>query len=133
MTDTRTTADVRAAADRVVDDARSAGQEIQTQVLDTVRQSQEFTLGAIRAWSDAVQSITPSLPSLPSTFPALPDNMPKPEEVVANAYDFAGRLLAAQRKFAEDVLRATAPLAAKAESAAQTESSATRKGSSASR
>jgi hypothetical protein len=29
---------------------------------------------------------------------------------VANAYDFAEQLLASQRKFAEDVLKATAPL-----------------------
>jgi hypothetical protein len=29
---------------------------------------------------------------------------------VASAYDFAEQLLASQRKFAEDVLKATAPL-----------------------
>lgn len=133
MTDTRSTADMRAAADRVVNDARSTGQEVQAQVLDTVRKSQEFTLGAIRAWSDAVQSVMPSLPSLPSTFPVRPDNLPKPEDVVANAYDFAEQLLATQRKFAEDVLRVTAPLAAKAESPARSESPATRGGSSAAR
>jgi hypothetical protein len=100
---------MRAAADRVVDDARSTGREVQ--VLDAVRMSQKFTLGAIRAWSDAAQSV---MPSLPSTFPVRPDNPPKPEDVVANAYDFAEQLLATQRKFAEDVLRATAPPAAKA-------------------
>ena len=118
MADTRSTADMRAAADRVVDDARSTGQEVQAQMLDTIRKSQEFTLGAIRTWSEAVQSIIPSLPPLPSAFPALPDNLPKPEEVVAGAYDFAEQLLATQRKFAEDVFRATAPLTAKAESPA---------------
>ena len=82
MTGTRSTADMRAAADRVVDDARSTGQEVQAQVLDTVRMSQKFTLAAIRAWSDAVQSV---MPPLPSTFPFRPDNLPKPEDVVANA------------------------------------------------
>jgi hypothetical protein len=127
MTGTRSTADMRAAADRVVDDARSTGQEVQAQVLDTVRMSQKFTLGAIRAWSDAVQ------PVMPSTFPVRPDNLPKPEDVVANAYDFAEQLLATQRKFAEDVLRATAPPAAKAESPVRSESPATRRGSSAAR
>ena len=30
--------------------------------------------------------------------------------MVADAYDFAEQLLAAQRKFAEDVLQATAPV-----------------------
>jgi hypothetical protein len=42
--------------------------------------------------------------------PPFADKLPKPEEVVANAYDFAEQLLASQRKFAEDVLKATAPL-----------------------
>jgi hypothetical protein len=37
------------------------------------------------------------------------DKLPTPSEVVADAYDFAEQLLAAQRKFAEDVLQATAP------------------------
>ena len=118
MAETRTTADMHAAAGRAVDDARSTGQEAQAQALDTIRKSQEFTLGAIRAWSEAVQSIMPSLPPLPSVFPALPDNLPKPEQVVVDAYDFAEQLLATQRKFAEEVFRATAPLAAKAESPA---------------
>ena len=40
----------------------------------------------------------------------LADKLPKPEEVVANAYDFAEQLLAGQRKFAEEMLHATAPL-----------------------
>jgi hypothetical protein len=39
----------------------------------------------------------------------LADKLPKPEEVVANAYDFAEKLLAGQRKFAEDVVKALTP------------------------
>ena len=38
------------------------------------------------------------------------DQLPKPEEVVASAYDFAEQLLASQRRFAEEVLKATSPL-----------------------
>jgi hypothetical protein len=38
------------------------------------------------------------------------DKLPKPEEVVASAYDFAEQLLASQRKFAEEVVKATASL-----------------------
>ena len=108
-------ADTRATADRVMDDARSTGRDLQAQMLDTVRKSQEVTVEAIRAWAEAVQSITPALPSV---LPALPGNMPQAEEIVANAYDFAEQLLATQRKFTEDVFRATAPLAAQAESPA---------------
>ena len=40
----------------------------------------------------------------------LADKLPKPEEVVASAYDFAEQLLASQRKFAEEVLKATSAL-----------------------
>jgi len=36
--------------------------------------------------------------------------LPEPADLVASAYDFAEQLLASQRKFAEDVLQATAPL-----------------------
>jgi hypothetical protein len=96
-------------------DARSTGRDLQAQMLDTVRKSQEVTVEAIRAWAEAVQSIMPAWPSM---LPALPGNLPQPEEIVANAYDFAEQLLTTQRQFAEDVFRATAPPAAKAGSPA---------------
>ena len=86
---------------------RTPGQQVQDDILKTVQTSQEAALDAIKAWADAVQSITPKLPVANLPFA---DKLPKPEEVVANAYDFAEQLLASQRKFAEDVLKATAPL-----------------------
>ena len=84
----------------------STPQEVQDEFLNTVRKSQETVLEAIKAWVEAVQSITPKLPSV--SVP-LADRLPKPEEVVANAYDFAEKLLAGQRKFAEDVVQALTP------------------------
>ena len=88
-------------------ETRTAGQEVQVEILNTVRKSQDAVVDAIKAWADAVQSMTPSMPmpSLPYT-----DKLPKPEEFVANAYDFAEQLLASQRKFAENVLHATTPM-----------------------
>jgi hypothetical protein len=83
------------------------GQQVQDDILKTVQTSQEAVLDAIRAWADTIQSITPKLPAVN---PPFADMLPKPEEVVANAYDFAEKLLASQRKFAEDVLKATSPL-----------------------
>jgi len=61
---------------------------------------------------ETVQSVTPKLPALPFSTQQLPFSglLPSPNEVVAGAYDFAEALLASQRKFAEDVLKATAPL-----------------------
>jgi hypothetical protein len=66
---------------------------------------------AIERWASTVQSVRPELPELPFADTLnLADKLPKPEDLVKNAYDFAEQLLASQRKFAEDVLKATAPL-----------------------
>jgi len=86
---------------------KSVGQELQGEILKTVRKSQETVVDAIQMWADAVQAIKPPLPEVSIPFSA---KLPKPSEVVAGAYDFAEQLLAAQRKFAEDVLKATTPL-----------------------
>jgi hypothetical protein len=90
-----------------MNDPRAIGHELQEQILDTIRKSQEAVTDAIRIWADAVHAITPSLP-VPQ--PPFAGKLPKPGELVANAYDFAEQLLAAQRKFAEDVMRAAAPV-----------------------
>jgi len=87
--------------------ADTSGAQPQQEFLAAVRKSQETVLEAIRIWVDAVQSITPKLPS--AQLP-LADKLPKPEQLVADAYDFAERLLASQRKFAEEVVKATAAL-----------------------
>jgi hypothetical protein len=104
-------------------DTRAVGQEVQGQILDAVRKSQETVVEAIKTWADTVQAITPSLPAVP----AMPftDKLPKPGDLVASAYDFAEQLLASQRKFAEDVLDATTPVLA-ATGATKTGHSATK-------
>jgi hypothetical protein len=85
----------------------TATQELQGEILKTVRKGQEAVVDAIQTWADAVQSIKPSMPDLNIPFT---DKLPQPAEVVATAYDFAEQLLAAQRKFAEEALAAIAPL-----------------------
>lgn len=88
-------------------DTRTTSQEVQAEILDAVRKSQEAVVDAVKRWADTIQSMTPSIP-----VPNLPyaDKLPKPEELVANAYDFAEQLLATQRSFAESVLQAAKPL-----------------------
>ena len=83
---------------------RTATQELQAQFLDSIRKSQDAVVDALRTWAEAVHSLTPSLP-----VSALPfaDKLPKPKDLVEDAFDFAAQLLAAQRKFAEDVLQVT--------------------------
>jgi len=102
-------------------DVHTATQEFQEQILDTIRKGQEAVTDATRTWAETVQAITPSLP-----IPSLPfaDQLPKPAELVSNAYDFAEQFLAAQRKFAEDVIAATAPVLSAKDSTGKTETAA---------
>jgi hypothetical protein len=87
------------------------GQDVTGEVLNTIRKSQAAIVDAIERWATTVGSIRPELPELPFTDSLnIADKLPKPQDVVRNAYDFAEQLLASQRKFAEDVLKATAPL-----------------------
>ncbi len=88
-------------------ETRNVGQEMQAEILKTVRRSQEAVIEAIRTWADTVRSITLPMPEVNVPFS---DKMPKPEELISNAYDFAEKMLANQRKFAEDVLHATEAL-----------------------
>ena len=81
--------------------------ELQEEFLNTIRKNQEDVIDAIKTWVETVQAITPKIPSVQT--PGA-DKLPKPEEVVASAYDFAEQLLTSQRRFAEDVLRATEPM-----------------------
>ena len=87
----------------------TTSQEVQAEILDAVRKSQDVVVDAVKRWADTVQSITPSIP-----VPSLPyaDKLPRPEELVASAYDFAGQMLVTQRTFAENVLQAAKPLPA---------------------
>ncbi len=87
--------------------ASNPAQDLQEEFLSTVRKSQETVIDAIKTWVETVQSITPKVPSV--QVPGA-DKLPKPEEVVASAYDFAEQLLASQRKFAEEVVKATTSL-----------------------
>ena len=87
--------------------ASTPTQDLQNEVLNTVRKSQESVIDAIKTWVETVQSISPKVPAMDMPFA---DKLPKPEEIVASAYDFAEQLLASQRKFAEEVLKATSAL-----------------------
>src|SRR6516165_722698 len=87
--------------------ASTATQDLQNEILSTVRKSQESVIDAIKTWVETIQSMTPKVPAVDLPFAG---QLPKPEEVVASAYDFAEQLLASQRKFAEEVIKATSAL-----------------------
>jgi hypothetical protein len=92
--------------------ASTPAQDMQEEFLNTIRKSQETVIDALKSWAETIQSLTPKLPAfeVPGT-----DKLPKPEELVANAYDFAEQLLHSQRQFAEEVVKATAAIMPKAE------------------
>jgi hypothetical protein len=85
----------------------STQQELQDQFLSIVRKSQEMALDAIKSMVDSIQTITPKIPTVDVPFA---DKMPKPQDIVASGYDFAEKLLTSQRKFADEVVKAAAPL-----------------------
>ena len=81
--------------------------DLQDQILSMVRKSQEIALDAIKTMVDSVQTITPKIPAVDLPFA---EKLPKPHDVVAGSYDFAEKLLTSQRKFADEVVKATASL-----------------------
>jgi hypothetical protein len=81
---------------------------VQDQVLDSVKQSQKAILELVESWSKTAQGATPAFPAA-----QLPDGVPQPAEVIANAYDFAEKLLHNQREFSEALVGAITPPAKK--------------------
>lgn len=83
----------------------------QEEVLAATRKSQEAMMAAIKTWLETVRTAAPKLPSkLPQVGLPFADKLPTPQDAVANAYHLAEQLLASQRKFAEELVKATAPL-----------------------
>jgi hypothetical protein len=83
---------------------------LEDQVLETVRQSQEAVVKAVKTWADAGKSMVPDLPPLPFA-----DQLPNTVDIVENAFDFADKLLAAQRDFAAAILEAARPVISKSD------------------
>jgi hypothetical protein len=84
---------------------KTAADDLQGQILDTIRQGQEAAVEAVRAWTETAEQFLPRTGRWPGA-----DRLPTATELVDNAYDFAAELLKAQRDFAHKALAATAPL-----------------------
>jgi hypothetical protein len=81
--------------------------QLPKEFLTAARKGQEYALDAMRTWVQTVQSVIPGIPTVQIPFA---NRLPKPEAILTSAYDFAGQLLASQRHFAEELLKATEPL-----------------------
>ena len=79
-------------------------QEIQAQVLDGIRKSQEAVIDGLRTWAETMQQLVPGTAqaAMPRT-----DQLPTATEVVDSVFDFAAQLLNAQRELTHSVLGAT--------------------------
>jgi hypothetical protein len=93
----------------------------QEEVLAATRKSQEAMIAAIKNWLETIRTATPKVASVyapltdrlsklsPVSLP-FADKLPTPQDAVANAYNMAEELLASQRMFAEELLKAMTPL-----------------------
>ena len=86
-------------------DISAAGRGLGDEILNLIRASQDMTVDALQAWASAVQYVTPSFAKVPYA-----DLLPQPETLVNGVCDFTEQLLSTQRKFANQVLKVTAPL-----------------------
>ena len=82
-------------------------QDVQDQILSTIRKGQDVALDALKTWVESVQSVTAKIPSVDIPFA---DRLPKPHDVVASSYKFAEQVLSNQKRFADEVLEVTSPL-----------------------
>jgi hypothetical protein len=96
----------------------TSGQE---EFLAVIRKSQEAVIAAVRNLAETLGTASPKLASVyapltdnlprpPSVGVPFGGKLPRPEDAVGRAYEWGEQLLADQRRFAEDLLKAAAPL-----------------------
>jgi len=73
---------------------KTATDDLQGQVLDTIRKGQEAVVDGLRSWTEAAEQFVPRTAAWPGA-----ERYPSPAEWVDTAYDFAAELLKAQREF----------------------------------
>jgi hypothetical protein len=84
---------------------KTAGEDLQGQVIDTIRKGQEAVVDGLRSWTEAAEQFVPRTAAWPGA-----DRYPSPIQLIDTAYDFATELLKAQRDFLHKAFEATAPL-----------------------
>jgi hypothetical protein len=87
--------------------ATTIRQELDAELLSTIRKGQEIALEALKHLAEAVHYV---IPTMPVVRVPLADRLPTAHEAVAGGYEFAEHLLANQRKFADEVITATSPM-----------------------
>ena len=73
---------------------------VQDQVLENIRLTQEAVVDGFEAWTQAVDSLMPDLSSWSSSGRSVPNA----EQVIDETFEFAARLIEAQRDFAKSIV-----------------------------
>lgn len=76
----------------------------QEQILTAIKQTQDIALAGVELWA---QNTAP----LAVKGQEVATELPTPEQLVANSFGFAEKLLATQKEFAKQVVAAWAPVA----------------------
>ena len=84
---------------------KTANDDLQGQVLDTIRKGQEAVVDGLRSWTEAAEQFVPKTAAWPGA-----ESYPSPAQWVDTAYDFAAELLKAQRDFLHKAIQVTTPL-----------------------
>ena len=89
---------------------KDVNQAVQDLMIDAMRRSQEAVVDVVRSWRAQWAQWDNSSFSLPEGVPGMPAVPPliTPEQVDA-AFDFAERMLADQRRFTKELLKAAMP------------------------
>jgi hypothetical protein len=85
--------------------ASEFAQNAQEQTLNSIKQSQQAIVEAVRAWAHAVEKSVPETPTVPFA-----SELPTPQQLVHSSFDFAEQLLKTQRDFAENLVAAAGPV-----------------------
>ncbi len=81
----------------------------QAEFLSTLRKGQDIALDALKTLTEAIQFVSPVTPRV---HVRMARRLPPAHKMVADANDFAERLLANQRQFADEVIDVVSPLLA---------------------
>ncbi len=79
----------------------------QAEFLSTLRKGQDIALDALKTLTEAIQFVSPVTPRV---HVRMARRLPPAHKMVADANDFAERLLANQRQFADEVIDVVSPL-----------------------
>jgi hypothetical protein len=86
------------------DDAARSGNELADQFVELIERGQDAILDAVRQWAETGGRMMPDLPTPPAS-----ELLPNPQDVVAGQFDLAEKLLATQRRFAEQLVQTVRP------------------------